>query len=67
MDEATFAAWSMKIGLNILIILLGFIIWDLGKKSQAGKFGMFILFLVLGLGIFGFIFKNILVEFLMPK
>jgi hypothetical protein len=67
MDEATFAAWSMKIGLTVLIIFLGFIIWDLGKKSQAGKFGMFILFLVLGLGIFGFIFKNILVEFLMPK
>ncbi len=67
MDEATFAAWSMKIGLTVLIVFLGFIIWDLGKKSQAGKFGMFILFLVLGLGIFGFIFKNILVEFLMPK
>ena len=67
MDEATFAAWSMKIGLTVLIIFLGFIIWDLGKKSQAGKFVMFILFLVLGLGIFGFIFKNILVEFLMPK
>lgn len=67
MDEATFAAWSMKIGLTVLIIFLGFIIWDLGKKSQAGKFGMFSLFLVLGLGIFGFIFKNILVEFLMPK
>ena len=67
MDEATFAAWSMKIGFTVLIIFLGFIIWDLGKKSQAGKFGMFILFLVLGLGIFGFIFKNILVEFLMPK
>ena len=67
MDEATFAAWSMKIGLTVLIVFLGFIIWDLGKKSQAGKFGMFILFLVLGLCIFGFIFKNILVEFLMPK
>ncbi|WP_312266322.1 DUF2788 domain-containing protein [Neisseria sp.] len=63
MDEATFASWSLKIGLTGLIIFLGFIIWDLGKKSQAGKLGMFILFLVLGLGIFGFIFKNILVEF----
>ena len=46
MDEAVFAAWSMKIGLTVLIIFLGFIVWDLGKKSQAGKFGMFILFLV---------------------
>lgn len=65
MDEATFASWSLKIGLTGLIIFLGFIIWDLGKKSQAGKFGTFILFLVLGLGIFGFIFKNVLVEFFM--
>ncbi len=63
MDEAEFANWSMKIGLTVLIIFLGFIVWDLGKKSQAGKFGMFILFLVLGLGVFGFLFKNILIEF----
>ena len=67
MDEATFASWSLKIGLTVLIIFLGFIIWDLGKKSQAGKFGMFILFLVLGLGVFGFIFKNVLIEFLLLK
>ena len=63
MTEAEFASWSLKIGLTILILFLGFIVWDLGKKSQAGKFGMFILFLVLGLGVFGFIFKNVLIEF----
>ena len=68
MDEAEFAAWSMKIGLTVLIIFLGFIVWDLGKKSQAGKFGMFILFLVLGLGVFGFLFKNLLISFfVLPK
>ncbi len=63
MTEAEFASWSLKIGLTVLILFLGFIVWDLGKKSQAGKFGMFILFLVLGLGVFGFIFKNVLIEF----
>ena len=63
MPEAEFASWSLKIGLTVLILFLGFIVWDLGKKSQAGKFGMFILFLVLGLGVFGFIFKNVLIEF----
>ena len=63
MTEAEFASWSLKIGLTVLILVLGFIVWDLGKKSQAGKFGMFILFLVLGLGVFGFIFKNVLIEF----
>ena len=63
MTEAEFASWSLKIGLTVLILFLGFIVWDLGKKSQAGKFGMFILFLVLGLGVFGFIFKKVLIEF----
>ena len=63
MTEAEFASWSLKIGLTVLILFLGFIVWDLGKKSQARKFGMFILFLVLGLGVFGFIFKNVLIEF----
>lgn len=63
MDEAEFSAWALKICLTILIIFLGFIVWNLGKESKAGKFGTFILFLVLGLGVFGFIFKNVLIEF----
>ena len=65
MSEAEFASWAMKILLSGLIIFLGFIVWNLGKESKAGKFGMFILFLVLGLGIAGFLFKNLLVELLM--
>ncbi len=67
MTEAEFASWSLKGGLTILILFLGFIVYDLGKKSNAGKFGMFILFLVLGLGVFGFIFKEILIGFLLSK
>ncbi|MDO4906344.1 DUF2788 domain-containing protein [Neisseria sp.] len=63
MDEAVFADWALKICLTGLVVFLGFIVWNLGKESKAGKFGMFILFLVLGLGVFGFIFKNVLIEF----
>lgn len=65
MTEAQFSGWALKICLTILILLMGFIVWDLGKKSKVGKFGMFILFLVLGLGVMGFVFKQVLVEFLM--
>ena len=65
MDEAQFASWAMKICLSILIIFLGFIVWDLGKKSQAGKFGTAILFLVLGLGVTGFLFKESLISLIM--
>lgn len=65
MTEAEFSTWSLRIGLSVLVIFLGFIVWDLGKKSKAGKFGMFMLFLVLGLGVFGFVFKNVLVELIL--
>lgn len=64
MDEAVFADWALKICLTGLIIFLGFIVWNLGKESKAGKFGIAILFLVLGLGVFGFVFKELLIKFL---
>ncbi|MDO4641030.1 MAG: DUF2788 domain-containing protein [Neisseria sp.] len=68
MTEEEFTTWSLRICLTILVLFLGFIVWDLGKKSNAGKFGMFMLFLVLGLGVLGFVLKNVLVEwFLMHK
>ena len=51
------------LGIGGLVIMLGFIVWQLGKESKAGKWGMFILFFVLGLGVMGFLFKNVLVEF----
>ena len=35
-----------------------FIIYDLGQKSKAGKFGNFILFLALGLGMLGFLISS---------
>lgn len=62
MAEAELSAWGMKIGLSVLILFIGFIIWDLGKKSGAGKFGMAVLFFVLGLGVMGFLLKEVLVN-----
>jgi hypothetical protein len=47
-----------------LILFMGFIVWDLAKKSKAGKFGTAVLFFVLGLGVLGFVFKTVVVEFL---
>lgn len=65
MSEEEFAAIALKVCLTILVIFLGFIIYNLGKESKAGKFGTAILFLVLGLGIAGFLFKNILVKMML--
>lgn len=46
MDPALFEEWMMTILVTILIGFMGFIVWDLAKKSKAGKFGTFILFFV---------------------
>lgn len=59
-----FEHWSLTIGLSGLILYMLYIIYRLGKESQAGKFGYFVLFFALGLGLVGFIAKNILVEFM---
>ena len=67
MSEEQFTNWSMGILLTGLIIFMGFIIYDLGKKSNAGKTGMIALFIVLGFGVVGFVFKNVLVELMLLK
>ncbi len=60
MTEKEFAETSLTIGLVVMISYMVFIVYKLGKDSKAGKFGSFILFLVLGLGIFGFIIKFVI-------
>lgn len=47
-----------------LIIFMFFIVWDLAKKSKAGKFGTFVLFGVLGLAIIVFVAKELAVHLL---
>jgi hypothetical protein len=59
-----FETWSLYLGVGGLIGFMLFIVWDLAQKSKAGKFGTFILFLALGLGLLGFIVKTVLVELL---
>ncbi|KIU45670.1 MULTISPECIES: DUF2788 domain-containing protein [Pseudomonas] len=64
MDPALFEEWMMTILVTILIGFMGFIVWDLAKKSKAGKFGTFILFFVLGLGILAFVIKSVVIGFI---
>ena len=54
----------MIILVTVLIGFMGFIVWDLAKKSKAGRFGTMILFFVLGLGVLAFIIKSVVVAFL---
>jgi hypothetical protein len=62
MDIQQFEQWSLTIGLSALVLYMLFIIYRLGRESEAGKFGYFVLFFALGLGMVGFVAKNILVE-----
>ncbi|MCY1410554.1 hypothetical protein D3C76_583290 [compost metagenome] len=64
MDPAVFEEWMMTVLVTILIGFMGFIVWDLAKKSKAGRFGTFILFFVLGLGIFAFIVKSVVIGYI---
>ena len=62
MTSEQFESWSLFLGIGGLIVFMIFIVWDLARKSNAGRFGTFILFLALGLGLLGFIIKTVLVE-----
>lgn len=64
MNAELFEKWALDIGVTVLISFMLFIIYDLGKRSGAGKLGMFVLFFALGLGMLGFVIKTVLVEFL---
>ena len=61
MDPAVFEEWMMIILVTVLIGFMGFIVWDLAKKSKAGRFGSFILFFVLGLGVAAFVIKSVVI------
>lgn len=60
LDTQTFEAWITPLLIGGLILFMGFIIWDLARKSQAGRFGTLMLFVVLGAGMMGYIFKVII-------
>ena len=64
MTTEQFETWSLYIGILVLISFMFFIIYDLGKQSNAAKFGNFILFLALGLGMVGFLIKLFLQYFM---
>ncbi|HHC71805.1 MAG TPA: DUF2788 domain-containing protein [Thiotrichales bacterium] len=51
----------------LLVVLIGymvFIVYRLGRDSNAGRFGMFVLFLALMMGVLGFALKFVIKLFL---
>lgn len=64
MSLEQFESIALTVCVGGLILFMSFIMWDLAKGSKAGRFGTFILFLALGVGLLGFIIKTVLVEFI---
>lgn len=57
---------GMYILLPVFIGFLFFIMWDISKKSNAGKAGTFWIFVALGAGFVGFLIK-VIIEFVFEK
>ena len=58
--EAQVSEFFVTFGVGGFILLMLFIIWDLARRSNAGKIGTFVLFFVLAFGMLGFIAKTII-------
>ena len=52
--------YGVTFGVGGLILFMIFIVWDLAKRSNAGKFGTLILYIGLAMGIVGFLIKFVI-------
>ena len=64
MTEEEFVAIALPVCLGGLILYMIYIMYKLASESKAGKFGTVMIFVGLGLGLLGFIAKEILIRFL---
>ena len=60
MDIQQFETVSLYVCVSALILYMMFIMFKLAEESKAGKMGTFAIFGSLGLGIVGFVVKEIL-------
>ncbi len=59
MDE-WLSDYGVSLGVGGLILFMIFIVWDLARRSNAGRFGTFVLYLALAMGILGFLIKVVI-------
>ena len=59
-SEEQVSEFGVTVGLTLFIGYMLFIIWDLARRSKAGRLGTFVLFFVLAFGMIGFIAKAII-------
>ncbi len=61
MTEEQFAQIGLTFGVTGFMPYMLFIIYQLARESKAGKFGTFVLFLVLAFGMLGFVAKQFII------
>lgn len=64
MTEEQLAQLGLTWGVGLFIAYMLFIIWKLARDSRAGRFGTFMLFVVLAFGMLGYIAKMVIAWFL---
>ncbi|MBK9134506.1 MAG: DUF2788 domain-containing protein [Betaproteobacteria bacterium] len=58
--EEQIAWFGLTFGVGAFMLYMVFIIVQLARESKAGRFGTFVLFLALGVGLIGFVAKGII-------
>ncbi len=64
--EEQISAFGLSFGVGAFMLYMVFIIFQLARESKAGKFGTFVLFLGLGVGLIGFVAKSVIKFFMDP-
>lgn len=60
LTEGQIAQFGLTFGVGAFILYMLFIVFNLARESKAGKFGTFVLFLVLSFGMLGFLAKSLI-------
>jgi hypothetical protein len=58
--DAWLTEYGVTLGVGALILFMVFIVWDLARRSNAGRFGTVMLYVGLAMGIVGFLIKVII-------
>lgn len=62
--EEQIAWFGLTFGVGAFMLYMLFIVLQLARESKAGRFGTFVLLLVLGFGLLGFVAKGIVKLFI---
>ena len=63
-SEEQIAQFGLTFGVSAFMLYMAFIIFQLARESKAGRFGTFVLFLALGVGLIGFVAKGFIKYFM---